>query len=261
MSCRRSSAVIIGEGGCEHPHSAAGDSAVGRAGAGRDRRDRFAFAPRHSRRRRKAGPMAQPGAGQRRLRMRTPPPQIALMIGHVGLASCYRYAAAEHATDDDDAPAGTTRMWLNGWYALELAPFPEAASTLAFPCAATIKMRKPRVGPGVQGGWTRIAGVHPAGALQLPVAGLLRPAQRGGAGQQPVGRRVGSERPGIRGLTRVRLRITTGDDHHAGDCLGAHLPRPEPRHRREWLEQFADAIAREDGTTSTIGSAAAPGDI
>ena len=52
-----------------------------------------------------------------------------------------------------------------------------------------------------------------------------------------------------------------GDDHHAGDCLGAHLPRPEPRHRREWLEQFADAIEREDGTTSTIGSAAAPGDI
>ena len=31
--------------------------------------------------------------------------------------------------------------------------------------------------------------------------------------------------------------------------------------RREWLEQFADAIEREDGTTLTIGSAAEPGDI
>ena len=31
--------------------------------------------------------------------------------------------------------------------------------------------------------------------------------------------------------------------------------------RREWLEQFADAIEREYGTTPTIGSAADPGDI
>ena len=47
-------------------------------------------------------------------------------------------------------------------------------------------------------------GIHPGGPLQLRVAGLLRPAQRGGAGQQPVGGPFGFEHPFIRGLASIQ---------------------------------------------------------
>ena len=64
--------------------------------------------------------------------------------------------------------------------------------------------------------------VHAGGAVQLPVAGLLQPAQRGGADQQPLAGGSGFERPGIRGLAKMRLRVTMAI---TGDGLGAHPGR------------------------------------
>ena len=70
------------------------------------------------------------------------------------------------------------------------------------------------------------ARVHAGGAVQLPVARLLRPARRGGAGQQPVGwrlrvRATGHPRAGEDAVARQH-----GADDHAGDGPGAHPGRP-----------------------------------
>ena len=48
----------------------------------------------------------------------------------------------------------------------------------------------------------------PVARSSYRVAGLLEPAQRGGAGQQPAAGGFGFERPGIRGLAKMRLRVT-----------------------------------------------------
>ena len=52
------------------------------------------------------------------------------------------------------------------------------------------------------------ARVHAGGAVQLPVAGLLRPVRCRGAGQQPVGRRLRVRATGHRGLAKMQLRVT-----------------------------------------------------
>ena len=70
------------------------------------------------------------------------------------------------------------------------------------------------------------AGVHAGGAFQLPVAGLLRPTPRGGAGQQPVGRRFRVRATGHPRAGQDAAARHGGDDDHAGDGLGAHPGRP-----------------------------------
>ena len=70
------------------------------------------------------------------------------------------------------------------------------------------------------------ARVHAGGAVQLPVAGLLRRARCGGAGQQPVGGRVRIRAPGHPRSGEDAVARHHGDDDHAGDGPGAHPGRP-----------------------------------
>ena len=69
------------------------------------------------------------------------------------------------------------------------------------------------------------AGVHAGGTFQLPVAGLLRPAPRCGAGQQPVGRRLRVRASGHPRAGQDAPARHHGDDHHAGDGPGPHPRR------------------------------------
>ena len=56
------------------------------------------------------------------------------------------------------------------------------------------------------------------------MAGLLRPAQRGGAGQPRLAGGFGFERPGIRGLAKMRLRVTMALTIMLALALGASGP-------------------------------------
>ena len=85
--------------------------------------------------------------------------------------------------------------------------------------------------PGSQGAADpavrRSAGVHLGGAIQLRLEGLLRPAQRPGAGQQPVlADPFGFERPFIRGLKKMRLRCTMALTIMLAMALGRIRGRP-----------------------------------
>ena len=64
------------------------------------------------------------------------------------------------------------------------------------------------------------AGVHAGGAVQLPVAGLLRRARCGGAGQQPVGGRIRIRASGHPRAGHDAPARHHGDDDHAGDGPG-----------------------------------------
>ena len=70
------------------------------------------------------------------------------------------------------------------------------------------------------------ARVHAGGAVQLPVAGLLRPAWCRGAGQQPVGRRLRVRATGHPRTGEDEVARHHGADDHAGDGRGAHPRRP-----------------------------------
>ena len=75
------------------------------------------------------------------------------------------------------------------------------------------------------------ARVHPGGALQLRLEGPLRPAQRRGAGQQPLGRRVRVRRPVHPRAGQDAAALHPGAVDHAGDGARPHRSR-STRHLR-----------------------------
>ena len=69
------------------------------------------------------------------------------------------------------------------------------------------------------------ARVHADGALQLRLEGPLRPAQRSGAGQQPLGRRVRVRRPIHPRVGQDAAALHAGAVDHAGHGSRAHRSR------------------------------------
>ena len=76
----------------------------------------------------------------------------------------------------------------------------------------------------------------PVGALHLCLAGLLRPAQRGGAGQQPLGGRVR-----VRASADPRPGQDAAAGHYGADDHASRLPRGriragQPGHLRSLIQ-------------------------
>ena len=98
----------------------------------------------------------------------------------------------------------------------------------------------------------------PVARSQLPVAGLPRPARRGGAGQQPVGWRLWVRATGHPRAGEDAAVHQHGADDHAGDGPGAHPGRPT----REPAESGQTRLTGDRSPVTTrnhpIGSSARP---
>ena len=98
--------------------------------------------------------------------------------------------------------------------------FEQDRETLKYRCPARYSVPGERRGAHPAGRGS--ARVHAGGTVQLSVAGLLRPARRGGTGQQPVGWRLRVRATGHPRAVGDAAARHHGADDHAGDGLGAH---------------------------------------